>query len=139
MKSFSHVTSKEALWPVLHSFPWLFQYENVDWGTFREVNRLFAQAASDQAGDDALIWVHGYNLWLVPKYLREIQPDPKIAFFHHTPFPAPDVFNISRGGRRSSTACFSASWSASTSPATHVTSPTWPRCCASRRSRSRCG
>ena len=31
IESFYHVTSKEALWPVLHSFPRLFQYENVDW------------------------------------------------------------------------------------------------------------
>jgi glucosylglycerol-phosphate synthase len=94
VKSFYHVTSKEALWPVLHSFPWLFQYDNVDWATFREVNRLFAEAAAEQAEDDALIWVHDYNLWLVPTYLRKLKPNARIAFFHHTPFPAPDVFNI---------------------------------------------
>jgi glucosylglycerol-phosphate synthase len=94
VKSFYHVTSKEALWPVLHSFPWLFQYDNVDWNTFREVNRLFAEAAAEQAEDDALIWVHDYNLWLVPEHLRRLKPRARIAFFHHTPFPAPDVFNI---------------------------------------------
>lgn len=94
VKSFYHVTSKEALWPVLHSFPWLFQYDNVDWATFREVNRRFAEAAAEQAEDDALIWVHDYNLWLVPQYLRQLKPQARIAFFHHTPFPAPDVFNI---------------------------------------------
>ena len=70
VRSFYHVTSKEALWPILHSFPWLFRYENVDWSTFREVNALFAQAAAEQADDDGLVWVHDYNLWLVPKYLR---------------------------------------------------------------------
>lgn len=94
VKSFYHVTSKEALWPVLHSFPSLFRYENVDWATFQEVNRLFAEAAAEQAEDDALIWIHDYNLWLVPRYLRKLKPSARIAFFHHTPFPAPDVFNI---------------------------------------------
>lgn len=94
VKSFYHVTSKEALWPVLHSFPSLFRYDNVDWETFREVNRLFAEAAAEQAEDDALIWVHDYNLWLAPHYLRKLKPKARIAFFHHTPFPAPDVFNI---------------------------------------------
>ena len=94
VESFYHVTSKEALWPILHSFPWLFQYDNVDWETFREVNRLFAEAAAEQAEDDALIWVHDYNLWLVPQYLRALKPKAKIAFFHHTPFPGPDVFNV---------------------------------------------
>ena len=94
VESFYHVTSKEALWPVLHSFPRLFQYENVDWETFREVNRLFAEAAAAQVEDDGLVWIHDYNLWLVPAYLRRLKPGVRIAFFHHTPFPAPDVFNV---------------------------------------------
>ena len=94
VKSFYHVTSKEALWPTLHSFPWLYNYDAVDWNTFREVNRLFAEAACAEAADDAIIWVHDYNLWLVPAFIRKIKPNVKIAFFHHTPFPAADVFNI---------------------------------------------
>jgi len=92
--SFYHVTSKEAFWPVLHSFPWLFSYDNVDWRTFHEVNRLFAEAAAEQADEGALVWIHDYNLWLVPHYLRQLRPDVKIAFYHHTPFPSQDVFNI---------------------------------------------
>ena len=80
--------------PTLHSFPWLYNYDAVDWETFREVNRLFAEAACEEAADDAIIWVHDYNLWLVPAYIRKIKPNVKIAFFHHTPFPAADVFNI---------------------------------------------
>lgn len=92
--SFYHVTSKEALWPVLHSFPRLFVYENADWPVFREVNRMFAEAAAEQAAEGALVWVHDYNLWLVPHYLRRLRPDVKIAFFHHTPFPSADVFNV---------------------------------------------
>lgn len=94
VESFYHVTSKEALWPILHSFPSRFQYENVDWATFREVNRLFAEAAAAQVEDDGLVWIHDYNLWLVPAYLRRLKPGVRIAFFHHTPFPAPDIFNL---------------------------------------------
>jgi glucosylglycerol-phosphate synthase len=94
VKAFYHVTSKEALWPILHSFPGKFNYGPVDWETFREVNRLFAEGACEQAADDALIWVHDYNLWLVPHYVRQIKPKARIAFFHHTPFPAADVFNV---------------------------------------------
>lgn len=94
VESFYHVTSKEALWPILHSFPRLFSYENVDWKTFREVNRKFAEAAAEQVADGGLVWVHDYNLWLVPGYLRQLKPDVRIAFFHHTPFPGPDIFNI---------------------------------------------
>lgn len=94
VRSFYHVTSKEALWPILHSFPERYDYDPVDWPTFQEVNRLFAQAAAEQAAEGAMVWVHDYNLWLVPKYLKELRPDVHIAFFHHTPFPAPNIFNI---------------------------------------------
>lgn len=91
---FYHVTSKEALWPILNSFPALYSTENCDWATFREVNRLFAEAACEEAAPGAVVWVHDYNLWLVPTFVRELRPDVRIAFFHHTPFPAADVFNI---------------------------------------------
>ncbi|MDE2130062.1 MAG: glucosylglycerol-phosphate synthase [Betaproteobacteria bacterium] len=91
---FYHVTSKEALWPILNAFPSLYSSANTDWATFREVNRLFAQAACEEAAPGAVVWVHDYNLWLVPRFVRELRPDVRIAFFHHTPFPPPDVFNV---------------------------------------------
>ena len=94
VKDFYHITSKEAFWPILHSFPDHFTSETTDWENFQEINRLFAEAACEEAADDALIWVHDYNLWLVPQYIRERKPNARIAFFHHTPFPSVDVFNI---------------------------------------------
>lgn len=94
VREFYHVTSKEAFWPILHSFKERYNYDPVDWDNFRDVNRRFAQAAADEAAEGALVWVHDYNLWLVPGFLREMRPDLRIAFFHHTPFPAADTFNI---------------------------------------------
>jgi glucosylglycerol-phosphate synthase len=92
--SFYKVTSKAALWPILHSFVDKFDYDAADWVTFREVNRLFAEATAEVAGPGAVVWVHDYNLWLVPKMLRERRPDLTIAFFHHTPFPSSDIFGV---------------------------------------------
>ncbi|SNY91327.1 glucosylglycerol-phosphate synthase [Cohaesibacter sp. ES.047] len=94
VKEFYHVTSKEAFWPILHGFRERFNYDPVDWPNFREVNWAFAEAAAAEAADGAMIWVHDYNLWLVPGYLRKMRPDLRIAFFHHTPFPSADMFNI---------------------------------------------
>ncbi|MGB0669889.1 MAG: glucosylglycerol-phosphate synthase [Rhodospirillales bacterium] len=92
--SFYHVTSKEAMWPILHSFKERYNYDPVDWPIYREVNWAFAEAAAAEADDDGVVWVHDYNLWLVPQYLRQIKPSLRIAFFHHTPFPAADMFNV---------------------------------------------
>jgi len=94
INSFYHRTSKAALWPILHSFTERFDYDAANWDEFRLVNRLFAQATCKVADPGATIWIHDYNLWLVPGYIREQRPDLKIAFFHHTPFPASDMFGI---------------------------------------------
>lgn len=92
--SFYKVTSKAALWPILHSFIDKFDYDAADWDTFRTVNRRFAEATAEVASEGAVVWVHDYNLWLVPKLLRDLRPDLTIAFFHHTPFPSSDVFGV---------------------------------------------
>lgn len=94
VSSFYHVTSKEAFWPILHSFKERYNYDPVDWPTFRAVNWAFAEAAAAEAAPGAAVWVHDYNLWLVPGYLRKLRPDVRISFFHHTPFPAADMFNV---------------------------------------------
>ncbi len=93
VREFYHVTSKEAFWPILHAFKERYNYDPVDWDNFRDVNRRFAEAAAAEAAEGALVWVHDYNLWLVPGYLRALRPDLRIAFFHHTPFPSADMFN----------------------------------------------
>ncbi|PTQ75990.1 glucosylglycerol-phosphate synthase [Celeribacter persicus] len=92
--SFYHVSSKEAFWPILHGFKERYNYDPVDWPTFREVNWAFAEAAAAEAASGAVVWIHDYNLWLVPGYLRKLRPDVKISFFHHTPFPSADIFNV---------------------------------------------
>jgi glucosylglycerol-phosphate synthase len=92
--SFYKVTSKAALWPILHSFVDKFDYDAADWGTFREVNQHFANATCEVASEGAVVWVHDYNLWLVPRMIRKQRPDLTICFFHHTPFPSSDIFGV---------------------------------------------
>ena len=94
VREFYHVTSKEAFWPILHAFKERYNYDPVDWANFQSVNRKFAEKAAEEAAPGALVWVHDYNLWLVPGYLRKMRPDVRIAFFHHTPFPSADMFNV---------------------------------------------
>ena len=53
VKNFYHITSKEAFWPILHSFPWQFTYDSSDWENFQHINKLFADAACEDAAEDA--------------------------------------------------------------------------------------
>lgn len=86
--------SKEAFWPTLHTFWERATFREDHWEVFLEVNRRFAEHTAAEAAEGATVWIHDYNLWMVPAYLREMRPDVKIAFFHHTYFPSADVFNV---------------------------------------------
>lgn len=86
--------SKEAFWPMLHTFWERARFDEADWKIYLRVNRKFAEATAAEAAPGATVWLHDYNLWMVPAYLRELRPDVRIAFFHHTYFPSADVFNV---------------------------------------------
>jgi glucosylglycerol-phosphate synthase len=94
VNQFYNLTSKEGFWPILHSFTEKFRYDSVDWKNFVEINRRFANAAIECVNEDSIIWIHDYNLWMAPWFIRQQLPNVRIAFFHHTPFPSPDIFNI---------------------------------------------
>ncbi|MBR9988408.1 MAG: glucosylglycerol-phosphate synthase [Gemmatimonadetes bacterium] len=91
---FYETFSKEALWPVIFSFLDKATFDQDHWEHFLDINRIFAERTAAVAEPNALVWVHDYNLWMVPHYLRRLRPDVTIAFFHHTSFPASDIFNI---------------------------------------------
>src|SRR5690606_24545389 len=86
--------SKEAFWPTLHTFWERARFREDDWKVFLRVNRSFAEAAAAEAAHGATVWLHDYNLWMAPARLRELRPDLRIAFFHHTYFPSADTFNV---------------------------------------------
>ena len=44
------------------------------------------------AAEGATVWVHDYQLQLVPQMLRELRPDLRIGFYLHIPFPPDELF-----------------------------------------------
>lgn len=86
--------SKEAFWPVIFSFVDRAEFSSEDWAHFVSINQRFAERTAAEADAGATVWIHDYNLWMVPAFLRQLRPDLRIAFFHHTSFPPADVFNV---------------------------------------------
>lgn len=86
--------SKEAFWPTLHTFWERASFREEHWEVYCRVNRAFAETVANEAAEGATVWIHDYNLWMMPAYLRELRSDVKISFFHHTYFPSADVFNV---------------------------------------------
>ena len=83
-----------TLWPLFHQFPSRLEFDPKDWEAYIEANRIFRDAVLARLRPGDLVWVHDYQLMLLPKLLREAAPDAMIGFFLHIPFPASDVFRI---------------------------------------------
>ncbi|GHF42972.1 alpha,alpha-trehalose-phosphate synthase [UDP-forming]/trehalose-phosphatase [Deinococcus metalli] len=92
VQRYYHGFSNGALWPVSHYFVERAQFRADEWAAYRAVNARFAQAAIDAYRPGDLLWVHDYQLALVPGLLRAALPGARIGFFWHIPWPAQDVF-----------------------------------------------
>ena len=84
--------SNATLWPLYHDVVAKPEFHREWWDTYVAVNRRFAEHAADRAARDATVWVHDYQLQLVPGMLRELRPDLRIGFFLHIPFPPAELF-----------------------------------------------
>jgi trehalose 6-phosphate synthase len=81
-----------ALWPLLHDFPDKGTFGKDDWESYVLVNRRFAEIAARHVRSGGRVWVHDYQLTLVPRFLREQGFTGQIDFFLHTPFPPTEIF-----------------------------------------------
>jgi trehalose 6-phosphate synthase/phosphatase len=81
-----------VLWPLFHNFLATMSISVEYWDAYVKVNRLFADMILEHATDESYVWVHDYQLMLLPKFLKEQKPDLKIAYFHHIPFPSSEIF-----------------------------------------------
>ncbi len=84
----------KTIWPLFHHFPLYTSYRESFWETYERVNRTFCEAVSKVASPDDTIWVHDYQLMLLPRFLRERLPEASIGFFLHIPFPSFEVFRL---------------------------------------------
>jgi trehalose 6-phosphate synthase/phosphatase len=89
--------SNQTIWPLFHYFPSLIHYDPKGWNAYVEANKRFRDAVLKQVRPNDLIWVHDYQLMLLPQMLRDELPDAKIGFFLHIPFPSSEVFRLLPG------------------------------------------
>lgn len=84
--------SNATLWPLYHDVIVPPEFHRTWWNSYRTVNRRFAEAVARTASEGATVWVHDYQLQLVPYLLRGMRPDVRIGFFNHIPFPPWEIF-----------------------------------------------
>ncbi len=95
VRGFYEGFSNGILWPLFH---YLLDQVKIDagqdWESYRDANARFADAVEKEYRSGDLIWVHDYQLMLLPSMLRDRLPDARIGFFLHIPFPSSEVFRI---------------------------------------------
>ncbi|MBD8062733.1 alpha,alpha-trehalose-phosphate synthase (UDP-forming) [Oceanitalea stevensii] len=84
--------SNGTLWPLYHDVIVPPEYHRKWWNAYVAVNRRFAAAAAEAVAEGGTVWVHDYQLQLVPSVLRMLRPDVRIGFFNHIPFPPVEIF-----------------------------------------------
>lgn len=92
VEGFYYGFSNRTIWPLFHYFMEYAEFELDFWDTYKAVNQKFADAIIDQSDDDDIIWVHDYQLMLVPQMVKEKRPNASIGFFLHIPFPSYEIF-----------------------------------------------
>ncbi|QLK26756.1 trehalose-6-phosphate synthase [Natrinema zhouii] len=91
--SYYYGFSNRVLWPLCHGFPDLIEDRTDDFEWYRTVNEQFADAVSEHADDDSVIWLQDYHFALAPRMIRESVPDSAtVAHFWHIPWPTPETF-----------------------------------------------
>tara|TARA_R110002012_G_scaffold322108_1_gene555911 strand:+ start:20755 stop:22962 length:2208 start_codon:yes stop_codon:yes gene_type:complete len=84
--------SNRTIWPLFHYFLEYSEFELDSWETYKKVNQKFADAIVAQAKEGDIVWVHDYQLMLVPQMVKEKLPTISIGFFLHIPFPSYEIF-----------------------------------------------
>jgi len=84
----------KTIWPLFHYFPTRTIWEKKFWKTYKQVNQAFYNEVAKIVKPGDHIWVHDYQLMLLPQLLRENFPDLEIGFFLHIPWPSFELFRL---------------------------------------------
>lgn len=84
--------SNKALWPLFHYFMEYSRFEQEEWEAYKRVNQKFADVILDHIEDGDTVWIHDYQLLLLPELIKNSKPNASIGFFLHIPFPSYEIF-----------------------------------------------
>ncbi len=89
---FYHGCSNEIIWPLFHDLQTRCNFDPAYWEVYRDVTEKFADAIEKIAQPGDFVWIHDYHLMMLADSLRARELPLKLAYFHHIPFPPPDIF-----------------------------------------------
>ena len=94
IEQYYHGFSNRTIWPLFHYFSNKAEYDAETWQAYRHVNEKFFETVAPRIGADDTVWVHDYQLMLLPRMIKERFPDTRVGFFLHIPFPSFEIFRL---------------------------------------------
>jgi len=92
IKEYYEGFSNKTLWPLFHYFMEYSIFQEHEWEAYKRVNLKFAEVVIENLEDGDTVWVHDYQLLLLPHLIKEQRPNTNIGFFLHIPFPSFEIF-----------------------------------------------
>jgi trehalose 6-phosphate synthase len=94
-EGFYYGMANEGLWPLCHITFTPPVFRPSDWDRYKEVNRLYADAVLQEAGDKpTFVFIQDYHFCLLPRMLRDANANLIVAQFWHIPWPNREVFRV---------------------------------------------
>ncbi len=84
----------DMIWPLFHYFPSLANYDEHYFMAYVQANKLFYEQLKKVIRPGDFIWIHDYQLFLLPDLIRKEFPEIAIGFFLHIPFPSYEIFRL---------------------------------------------
>jgi len=83
-----------TIWPLFHYFSSQTEYNIITWEAYSEVNQKFYDRIKSTIGKKDTVWVHDYQLMLLPEIIKRHNPTVQVGFFLHIPFPSAELFRL---------------------------------------------
>lgn len=84
----------DTIWPLFHYFPSLTVFDEAYLDAYEKANYLFVNELEKVLKPDDVLWIHDYQLFLLPRLVRQKFPNITIGFFLHIPFPTFEIFRL---------------------------------------------
>ncbi len=84
----------DLIWPLFHYFPSFAVFNNEYFEAYEKANLSFCEEILKFIKPGDFIWIHDYQLLLLPEMIRKRVPDATIGLFLHIPFPSFEIFRL---------------------------------------------
>ncbi|MCX6214140.1 bifunctional alpha,alpha-trehalose-phosphate synthase (UDP-forming)/trehalose-phosphatase [Spirosoma sp.] len=93
-KGFYEGFSNDLIWPLFHYFPSYASFRETDFDSYQQANTRFLEELNALIEPGDLIWIHDFQLMLLPDLVRQTTPDATIGYFFHIPFPTYEIVKL---------------------------------------------